>query len=247
MRTVTLPSACHTVDEGGFEFPDKGIGEVGTRGPIRVVIAEDHELFRAGLRLILSREEDVEPVGEATDGLQAIEVVSTLQPDVVLLDITMLGIDGIDIIQPLKQNSPTTKPLMLTTARDQVLIFKALKAGAKGYLSKDATVSDLTRAIQAVHHGELWVERKMIARFVEGEAGAEFRGEDRPGRMHPALTAREQEILHLLASGGTNKELAQTLFISEKTVKSHLNSIVRKLHVTRRLQAILYAVHHGLR
>lgn len=219
---------------------------MGLGGRIRVVIADDHRLFREGLRLILSREGGIDIVGEATNGLQTIEVVSDLQPDVVLLDITMPGMDGIEVIRPVKEKSPETKPLMLTARMDEPMIFKALKAGAKGYLSKDACVSDLIKAIQAVHQGELWVERKLIARFVDGEAGAEVKGEDRPGRPREALTPREEEVLRLLASGGTNKEIAQVLFISEKTVKSHLNRIFRKLNVTRRLQAILYAIHRGL-
>ncbi len=214
-------------------------------GPIRVVIADSHQLFRAGLGLLLSSEEGIALVGEAADGLETIEVVSTLQPDVVLLDITMPGIDGVGIIRPIKQQSPATKPLMLTAARDDDLILKALRAGAKGYLSKDTTVSHLTKAIQAVHEGELWVDRKLIARFVEQEVVAELR-ENSPRRTQEALTTREEEILRLLASGGTNKEIAQALLISEKTVKCHLQSIFRKLNITRRLEAILYAVHCGL-
>ncbi len=214
-------------------------------GPIRVVIADSHQLFRAGLGLLLSSEEGIALVGEAADGLETIEVVSTLQPDVVLLDITMPGIDGVGIIRPIKQQSPATKPLMLTAARDEGLILKALRAGAKGYLSKDTTVSHLTKAIQAVHEGELWVDRKLVARFVEQEVVAELR-ENGPRRTQEALTTREDEILRLLASGGTNKDIGQALLISEKTVKCHVHSIFRKLNITRRLQAILYAVHCGL-
>ena len=214
-------------------------------GAIRLVIADSHQLFRAGLGLLLSSEEGIALVGEAAHGLETIEVVSTLQPDVVLLDITMPGIDGVGILRPIKQQSPATKLLMLTAARDDGLILKALRAGAKGYLSKDTTVSHLTKAIQAVHEGELWVDRKLVARFVEQEVVAELR-ENRRGREQEALTTREDEILRLLASGGTNKEIAQALLISEKTVKCHVHSIFRKLNVTRRLQAILHAVHCGL-
>ncbi len=215
------------------------------QGAIRLVIADSHQLFRAGLGLLLSSEEGIALVGEAAHGLETIEVVSTLQPDVVLLDITMPGIDSVGIIRPIKQQSPGTKPLMLTAARDDDLILKALRAGAKGYLSKDTTVSHLTKAIQAVHEGELWVDRKLVARFVEQEVVAELR-ENRRGREQEALTTREDESLRLLASGGTNKEIAQALLISEKTVKCHVHSIFRKLNITRRLQAILHAVHCGL-
>lgn len=218
-----------------------------TDGPIRVVIADDHQLFRAGLRLILDSEDGFDLVGEAAHWLETFEVVSTLQPDILLLDTTLPGIDGIDVLRPLKQNSPATKPLLLTSAQDEGLIFHGLRAGAKGYLSKDTTTADLAKAIQAVHEGELWVERKMVARFVEEGAIAELRAENRRGREEEALTKREEEILRLLTTGGTNKEIGQALFISEKTVKCHLHSIFRKLNVTRRLQATLYAVNRGLR
>lgn len=212
-------------------------------GQIRVVIADDHRLFREGLGLLLSRETGIQVAGEAANGVQAIDLVSDLKPDVVLLNITLLGTDGSEVIAPIRRNSPETKPLLLTAAIDDAMIFKTLKAGAKGYLSKDASVSDLVKAIQAVHRGELWVERKLIGRFFGGE-GFDLE-EDRLGTKG-ALTAREQEVLRLLASGNTNKDIAQALFISEKTVKSHLSSIFRKLNVTRRLQAILYALRRGL-
>ncbi len=215
-------------------------------GAIRLVIADSHQLFRAGLGLLLSSEEGIALVGDAAHGLETIEVVSALQPDVVLLDINLSGMDGVGILRPIKQQSPATKLLMLTAARDDGLILKALRAGAKGCLSRDATLSDLTKAIQAVHEGQLWVDRKLIARFVEQEAGAELR-QNRRGREQDALTTREEEILRLLASGGTNKDIGQALFISEKTVKSHVHNIFQKLNVTRRLQAILYVVHRGLR
>ncbi len=217
-----------------------------TDGQIRVVIADDHQLFRAGLRLILSGENGIALVGETAHWFQTFEVVTTLQPDVLLLDTTLPGMDGVGVLRQLQQQSPATKPLLLTSAQDEGLIFKALRAGAKGYLSKDASSVDLPKAIQAVHEGDLWVDRKMIARFVEQEAGAELR-QNRRGREQDALTTREEEILRMLATGGTNKDLAQALFISEKTVKCHLHSIFQKLNVTRRLQAILYAVQRGLR
>ncbi len=164
-----------------------------TDAPIRVVIADCHQLFRAGVRLLLSSEEGIALVVETAHWLQTFEVVSTLQPDVVLLDITLPGIDGIDALRPLRHKSPATKLLLLTSAHDEGLIFKALRAGAKGYLSKDSSSADLAKAIQAVHEGDLWVDRKMIARFVEQEAGAELRQNRRghPCRrsMYPASQA----------------------------------------------------------
>jgi two-component system NarL family response regulator len=217
-----------------------------TDGPIRVVIADSHQLFRTGLRLILDSEAGIALGGEAADGLETIEVVSTIQPDVLLLDISLPGTNGIGVLRTLKEKSPATKPLLLVTTRDEGLIFTALRAGAKGYLSKDTTVSHLTKAIQAVHEDELWVERKLVAQFVEAETTAEVQEENRQDGTQQALTTREGEILRLLTSGGTNKEIAQALFISEKTVKCHLNNIFRKLNFTRRLDAVLYAIHCGL-
>jgi DNA-binding NarL/FixJ family response regulator len=211
-------------------------------GQIRVVIADDHRLFREGLRLMLARDEHIEIVGEASDGLQTMHVVEDLRPDVVLLDIKMPTMNGIEVIRSIREESPRTKPLMLTGTRDETMIFKALREGAKGYLSKDASISDLLKAIQAVHQGEMWVERKLIARFFDRDS----QWEDEEARTNNELTSREQEVLRSLAQGWTNREIAQALFISEKTVKSHLNRIFRKLNVTRRLQAILYAIGRGL-
>ena len=214
--------------------------------PIRVVIADDHMLLREMLCQILRQEKSIEVVGEAGNGLQAIDVISDLKPDIVLLDIIMPEMDGIKVLPAIREKSPKTKALMLTFAKDEAMILKALKAGAKGYVSKDVGISDLIKAIQAVHQGELWVERRLMARFFEGEAIADPKGEDRSGKTKEGLTPREQEVLRLLTKGSTNKELAKVLFISEKTVKSHLNSIFRKLKVSRRLQAILYAIKQGM-
>jgi len=213
---------------------------------IRVVIADDHKLLREMLHLALSQEKDIEVVGEAGNGLQTIDIISDLKPDIVLLDIIMPEMNGIKVFPAIREKSPDTKALMLTARNDEAMIFKALKAGAKGYLSKDVSISDLIKAIQAVHKEELWVERKLMARFLDGEAIAHPRAEDQPGKTKEGLTPREKEVLSLLTKGSTNKELAKALFISEKTVKSHLNSIFRKLNVSRRLQAILYAIRRGL-
>jgi len=218
-----------------------------TDGKVRIVIAEDHELFRKGLHLILQRDKSIEIVGEATTVLHAIRVINKLKPDVVLLNTTLPEIGGIEVIPPIRQESPMTKAIMLAAAMNETTIFKALKAGAKGYLSRNASVSNLIKAIKAVHEGDVWVERKLIARFFQGEAALHFQREERGGMTNQELTPREQEILRYLTHGLTNKEIGQALFISEKTVKSHLNSIFKKLNVTRRLQAILYAIRQGLK
>jgi len=217
-----------------------------TGDKVRIVIAEDHELFREGLCLILQRDESMEIVGEATTGLHAIRVISKFKPDVVLLNSTLPETGGIGVIPPIRQESPETKALMLALAMNETAIFKALKAGAKGYLSKNASGSNLIKAIRAVHKGDLWVERRFIARLFEGKATLHFQGEEPGGMTNQELTPREQEVLRYLTYGRTNKGIGQDLFISEKTVKGHLNSIFKKLNVTGRIQAILYAIREGV-
>jgi len=212
--------------------------------PITVVIADERRLIRDALRVVLSREKNIQILGEATSGSESLDVTGDLKPDVVLLDYYMPGVDGVEFIQSITEKSPETKILMLTLSMDETVVFEALKAGAKGYISKDASISDLIKAIQTVHEGELWVERKMISSFFDQMDGA---GEgDQEGKTDEGLTVREQEVLLCLTSGSTNKEIAEALNISEKTVKSHLNSIFRKLNVSRRLEAILYAINRGI-
>ena len=218
---------------------------MGPDSKIRIVIVEDHRLFREGLRLGLNGEESFEIVGEAANGLQAIDVISDLKPDVVLLDITMPELSGIEVIPIIKQKSPGTKALMLTASKDETKILKSLKAGAKGYLSKNTTISGLIKAIKVVNKGQLWVERELVARYFNGDITADMGREGRQEKMKEVLTLREQDVLRLLLKGSTNKEIANDLFISEKTVKSHLNKIFKKLNVSRRLDAILTAIKLG--
>ena len=214
---------------------------------IQVLIADNHRLFREGLRLILAREEKIAVVGEASEGHKTVELAGRLKPDVALLDITMPLMSGIEVILPIRQISPKTKPLMLTASQDEAKIFSALKAGARGYLSKHTSPCDLIKAIRAVHQGDMWVERKLIARYFEKETHANSPVRVQEDMEMPPFTPREHEILLCLAKGCTNKEIAEALFISEKTVKSHLTKIFRKLNVPGRFQAILYAIHMGLK
>ncbi len=214
---------------------------------IRIVIAGDCRLFREMLRLALRKEKGIKIVGEADNGPQAIEAISNLKPDVALLEIALSDRDGIGILPKIREKSLKTKALMLTADNDETMIFKALKAGAKGYVSKDVNLCDLIKAIQSVYQGELWVERKKMARFFDREAVSNPGRGGRPTGNKEILTPREKEILSILASGCTNKDIAKALYISEKTVKSHLNSIFKKLNVSRRVQAILYAIERGLK
>ena len=218
---------------------------MGPDSKIRIVIAEDHRLFREGLRSILKDDKSLEIVGEAVNGLQAINVVSDLKPDVVLLDITMPVMDGIQVIPVIRQKSAGTKVLMLTASKDEGKVLKSLQAGAKGYLSKDTSTSSLIKAIKVVHKDQLWVQRKLVARFFNGDFVGDLGKEDRQDKAKANLTPREQDILLLLTKGFTNKEIANDLFISEKTVRNHLTKVFRKLNVNRRIEAIFAAIKLG--
>ena len=219
---------------------------MGADSNIRIVIAENHSLYREGIRRILNEEKCLEIVGEANTGFQAIDVISDLKPDVALIDINMSKLDGVQLIPIIKQKSPGTKALMLTSSEDEATIVKALQSGAKGYLSKDTNTSSLIKAIKVVHKDQLWVERKLVARFFNGDYNDDLNRDSRQKNTKETLTPREQDVLRHLIKGSTNKEIGNELFISEKTVKSHLNKIFRKLDVSRRLEAILYAIKLGL-
>lgn len=214
---------------------------------IKVMIVDDQRLFREMMSLALRQEKGIEIVSEAANESQVIDSISDLRPDVILLDNIMLEMNGNKILPTLREKSPNTKALICTDEKDEYTIINILKAGAKGYISKrDISISNLIKAIQAVHRGELWVERELIARFFEREAVASSRSEVRTKEPKEILTPREKEVLNILTTGCTNKEIAKALFISEKTVKTHLNSIFKKINVTRRLKAILYAINKGL-
>ena len=219
---------------------------MGADSNIRIVIAENHSLYREGIRRILNEEKCLEIVGEANNGFQAIDVISNLKPDVAILDINLAKLDGVQLIPIIKQKSPGTKALFLTSSEDEAKILKALQAGAKGYLSKDTSTSSLIKAIKVVHKDQLWVQRKLVARFFNGDFNDDLDRDSQQKNTKEILTAREKEVLHQLMKGSTNKEIAKALFISEKTVKSHLNKIFRELNVSRRLQAILHAIKLGL-
>jgi DNA-binding NarL/FixJ family response regulator len=209
------------------------------------VVVDENRLFREGLRQVLAGEKEIKIVGEAANKQQAVHIVGELKPDVMLIDMAFSETESMEIIPSIKGKSPTTKPLILSTSSDEEKILEALKAGAKGYLSKDAGVPDLIKAIQSVRYGELWFKRQLMAKFIDGMILADSGGEDREASTIESLTQREEEVLGCLTKGRTNKDIAETLFISERTVKSHLYNIYRKIHVTRRLQAILYAIDNG--
>jgi DNA-binding NarL/FixJ family response regulator len=155
--------------------------------------------------------------------------------------------NDVNIISKIKEKSPETKTLMLLNSENEDIIFKALKAGARGYLYRNASISELVKAIKTVHKGDLWIERKFFTLFFEAEKGLEDEHDRTSDTTLSRLTQREEEVLYCLTKSYTNKEIAKELSISEKTVKSHLNNIFRKLNVTGRLQAILYVINRGLK
>ena len=208
-------------------------------GQITVLIVDDHALFREGLVMLLAQERDIQVVGEAADGLHALRMVEALQPDILLLDIRMPNVGGLEILPRIREKSPGTKVLILSGFSEDEYIAEALQYGAKGYLLKTATLTDLAKAIRAAHAGEIWADRRILTQvleiLVQKLHNVPFAKSPRRGD----LTTREQEIVKQVIQGMTNKEIATHLGISEKTVKTHLRSIFRKLKISRRLQLLL--------
>ena len=206
---------------------------------ITLLIADDHALFREGLRMLLAQEQDIRVVGEATDGLQALTLVEALQPDILLLDVKMPHVDGLKALPKIRAKSPRTKVLILSGFTDDEFITEGLQHGAKGYLLKTLTHADLVKAIRATHAGELWVERKVVTQILDSLLQKVMDLQKPLSEMRKALTNREQEVVNWVIQGMTNKETATQLGISEKTVKTHLSNIFNKLKVSRRLQLLL--------
>ncbi len=217
---------------------------MGKTGAIRVLIADDHLLFREGVRRLLDATPDIEVAGEAGTGDEAVRLVEELTPDVVLLDVVMPQQSGIEAARVLKRTSPRTRVIVLTVHGNDEFLFEAIKAGAMGYLLKDVTPDELIRAIRVVHQGEGLLAPAMAAKvFREFARTIEIR--DLTAVLTP-LTQREGEILQQVAAGLANKEIAHRLGISERTVKNHLSNIMEKLHVNSRTQAAVYALRSGM-
>jgi DNA-binding NarL/FixJ family response regulator len=210
----------------------------------RILIANTHRLVREGLRMMLGQETSIQIVGDAANGMQMFSAIGELKPDVVLLDMNMPDMDTGHTLSLLK--SKGTKPLVLTTWANEETILGALRAGAKGYLPESTTAQNLIKAIESVSKGEIWVERKMVNTIVEGELNSDHPIKEQRNQTKEQLTHRETEVLLLRKEGYTNKEIAEQLHISKKTVKSHLNNIFRRFNVSGRLQAIVYAIRNGL-
>jgi len=207
---------------------------------IRVLIADDHAVVRRGLRTFLELQEEIEVVGEAEDGEQALTEAERLDPDVILLDLVMPHVDGIAALHGLRERSPRSRVIVLTTFLDDDKLLPAVRAGAAGYLLKDVEPKELVGAIRVVHAGEALLHPAAAARVM-----AELVDSGGPSRA-ALLTPRENEVLALIARGSSNKVIARELGVSEKTVKTHVSNLLGKLGVTDRTQAALYAVREGL-
>lgn len=209
--------------------------------PIRVLIADDHPVVRDGLRLLLDTEPGLELVGEAENGVQAVELARSTRPDVILLDLVMPQMDGLEALAEIKRNDPAARILVVTSFADDDKVFPAIKTGALGYLLKEVPPEMLIRAIRDVHRGESSLH-PTIARKLIGEL---HRPPDLPPTQEP-LTAREVDVLQLIARGLANQDIATELVISEATVRFHVSNILSKLHLANRTQAALYALKEGL-
>jgi DNA-binding NarL/FixJ family response regulator len=206
--------------------------------PIRVLVADDHGVVREGLRTFLLLQDGIEVVGEAADGLEAVAAAQQLAPDVVLMDLVMPGIDGVEAMRRIRDHRPEARVIVLTSFTDDDKLLAAVRAGAAGYLLKTAQPQEVVRAIRAAHAGNAVLDPVPAGRLLQALATGEH--------ARQPLTPREREVLELLTRGLANKRIALELGVSEKTVKAHVGRILAKLGVSDRTQAALYAVREGL-
>ena len=207
---------------------------------IGVLIVDDHAVVRQGLRTLLELQEDIEILGEASNGLESVEQARQLLPDVVLMDLVMPEMDGIEATRRIRALSPNTKVIILTSFAEDEKVFPSIKAGALGYLLKNVSPADLITAVQAASRGEAQLHPEIATKLMN-----EF--SNRPSKpAHDELTERELEVLRLISRGMSNREIAGELVLSEKTVKTHVSNILSKLHLNDRTQAAIYALREGL-
>jgi two-component system, NarL family, response regulator LiaR len=215
--------------------------------PIRILLADDHVMLRQGTAELLRREADIEVVGEAVNGEEAVSLANLTQPDIVVMDIRMPVLSGIEATRIIRESLPQVQVLVLTAHDDDQYIFSLLQAGASGYLLKTAPVSELVKAIRQVQAGESPLDpaiaRKVVVRMSGSAPAGPAPAED--GQSLEALTPRELEVLQLLAQGLSNRNIAEALFISDRTVQAHLTSIFAKTQVSSRLEAVLNAIRRG--
>ena len=207
---------------------------------IRVLLVDDHTLFRSGISALLASQDDIEVVGEAGEGSEALKLVQTLQPDIMLLDLNMPGLSGLEVLKLTLEDNPQQAVIMLTLSEESDDLLRALQFGAKGYLLKNSDVDYLVNALRLVVQGGTAIHPDMTSCLVAGLR--QLKKEDVDEKEH--LTPREKEVLQLVATGQSNKEIARTLDIGESTVKFHIQSILRKLNLSSRVQAAVYASQH---
>lgn len=213
--------------------------------PIRVLIIDDHTLFRNGIKLLLQSQEGFEVVDEAGDGLEGVKRAKQHQPDVVLMDLHMPGTSGLEAINLMRDEVPQVKVIMLTVSEDSDDLIDALRAGARGYLLKNIEIDFLLDSIRRAAAGESVMSSQMITKLADSMRSSQK--DTTPRQMSPAkLSPREREIIIMLARGSSNKEIARSLALAESTVKIHVQGILRKLNFASRVQAAVYAVEHGL-
>ena len=210
---------------------------------IRVLIADDHTIVRAGVRLLLEAEPDIEVVGEAVNGNEAMSLTESLKPEVVLMDIAMPDTNGLDATRLLKERFPETHVLVLTVHRSEEYFFEMLKAGASGYVLKGAETSELIDAVRCVSRGEAFLHPTMTRQLLQDYLDRLRQADDPHDSL---LTRRENEILRLLADGYSTKEIAERLFVSSSTIHSHRTNLMRKLNLSTRHELVQYARRHGL-
>ncbi|MFJ9816580.1 response regulator [Streptomyces sp. NPDC101151] len=207
---------------------------------IKVLLVDDHQVVRRGLRTFLEVQEDIEVVGEAADGTEGVARAEELRPDVVLMDVKMPGMDGIDALRRLRELDNPARVLIVTSFTEQRTVVPALRAGAAGYVYKDVDPDALAGAIRSVHAGHILLQPEIAGALLSQEEANS--GQGRGG----SLTEREREVLGLIADGRSNREIARALVLSEKTVKTHVSNILMKLDLADRTQAALWAVRHGV-
>jgi DNA-binding NarL/FixJ family response regulator len=221
-------------------------GASAAREPIRVLVVDDHALFRRGLEMVLAQETDIEVVGEASDGAEAVDKAGDLLPDIVLMDVRMPRRSGIEACRTIKEVAPSTRIIMLTISDEEADLYEAIKAGATGYLLKEISIDEVASAIRAVATGQSLISPSMASKLLTEFAGMLKRAEGPPQVPMPRLTERELEVLRLVARGLNNRDIARSLFISENTVKNHIRNILEKLQLHSRMEAVVYAVREKL-
>jgi DNA-binding NarL/FixJ family response regulator len=217
----------------------------GTDSPIRVLLADPHALFRRGVRLVLDAESDIEVVAECADGLEAVDRIVELVPDLVLMDVSMPGVSGIEATRRARSLVPSVKVAILTVSESDDDLFAAVRAGATGYLLKEVSIEELPGAVRAVARGHSLISPSMASRLL-GEFNALSRRVEEQRGTAPRLSDRELEVLRLVARGLSNKDIAAELVIAENTVKNHVRNILEKLQLRSRMEAAMYAVREKL-